>query len=73
MSKYKAKDFTVEASKCTLYEYNERYSSSKIQHTENKFVNGFDVCWCGYHFFVSEEKFYELYEEIDDLSSNKRS
>lgn len=68
MSKYKAKDFTVEASKCTLYEYNERYSSSKIQHTENKFVDGFDVCWYGYHFFVSEEKFYELYEEIDENS-----
>lgn len=68
MSKYKVKDFTVEASKCTLYEYNERYSSSKIQHTENKFVDGFDVCWCGYHFFVSEEKFYELYEEIDENS-----
>lgn len=68
MSKYRAKDFTVEASKCTLFEYNEQYSDSKVQHAENKFVKGFDVCWCGYHFFLTEERFYELYEEINENS-----
>lgn len=62
MSKYIVKNFIINAIPMTKFDYYQKILNKNIQHTENKWINGYYCNWNGYTFWLEEEIFNKLYK-----------
>lgn len=59
--KAKVKNFEVDVQPMTKFDYNDQILKMKIQHTENKRIDGFYCNWNGYKYWIDKDVFNKLY------------
>ncbi len=66
LMKARVRNFTLDASPMTKYDYNQQILKVKAQHTENKWIDGFFCNWNGHKFWIDVKTFNKLYTIEDD-------
>lgn len=59
--KAKVKNQEIEVQPMNKFDYNNQLLKKEIQHTENKWINGFYCNWNGRQFWLDEDWFNDLY------------
>lgn len=64
--KAKVKNLEILCKPMTKFDYNDQVLQKKIQHLENKRINGYYCNWNSYIFWIDEDIFNKLYTVIND-------